>query len=174
MKLRFCKSKIDYWADKYKPTGDKALWENELIQEIKPRVRQLGHLELKDLKTLVKWKSKRRYALVKENCDSDVRHITKCAFLVNDERARIDILTCMRGVAYPIASAILHLFHKDQYPILDARAMWSVKEEDSYYSFSLWSDYVHFCRNIAHCNQVDMRTLDKALWQFSNENQPVS
>ncbi len=173
MKLRFPESKIQQWAEHYKPTGDKARWENELIEIIKPKVKQHGYLELNELETLVKWKSERRKALVKDNCDSDVKHITKCAFLVRGKRPRIEILTCLRGVAYPIASAILHFFHEDPYPILDVRALWSVGFEEEEinrlsYSFKFWKEYMRFCRNVASRNGIkDMRTLDRALWQYS-------
>ena len=177
MNLRFCASKINYWADRYNPTGDTARWENELIEIIKPKVKQLRYLELNELETLVKWKSERRKALVKENCDSDVKYITKCAFLVKGERPRIEILTCLSGVAYPIASAILHFFHEDPYPILDFRAPWSIgfEEDEIEYSFKFWEKYMKKCRKIASENGIKcMRTLDRALWQYSDENQPVS
>ena len=71
----------------------------------------------------------------------------------------------------PTDSAILHLFHKDRYPILDFRAVWSIGVESYDYSFSFWWDYVSFCRVLADRNNVNMRTLDKALWQHSKEKQ---
>jgi hypothetical protein len=40
-----------------------------------------------------------------------------------------------------------------------------------YYDFDLWWCYVCTCREIAAQAGVDMRTLDRALWQYSKENQ---
>lgn len=30
-----------------------------------------------------------------------------------------------------------------------------------------------FCRQVADRNRIDMRKLDRALWQYSKENQPT-
>ena len=73
-----------------------------------------------------------------------------------------------------MASVILHWCHTDRYPIIDYRALWSlgVKEVLATYSFDFWLTYVAFCRQLADEARVDMRTLDKALWQYSKEKQP--
>jgi hypothetical protein len=39
------------------------------------------------------------------------------------------------------------------------------------HTFGLWWPYVEHCRRVAHENSVSMRVLDRALWQYSNENQ---
>jgi hypothetical protein len=66
----------------------------------------------------------------------------------------------------------LHFGHTDQYPILDYRALWSLAvDPPPPYSFSIWWRYVEFCRTLAKKCDVSVRTLDKALWQYSNENQ---
>ncbi len=77
------------------------------------------------------------------------------------------------GVGWPTASAILHLFHKNKYPLLDFRALWSISIENYKYNFNFWWDYVLFTRKISEKNNIDMRTLDRALWQYSKNNQPV-
>ena len=72
-----------------------------------------------------------------------------------------------------MASVILHFFHPEPYPILDYRALWSLSiDEPSYYKYNFWWEYVRICRDLAEANAVDMRTLDKAMWQYSKENQP--
>ena len=77
-------------------------------------------------------------------------------------------------MSWPTASVILHLFHRDPYPILDYRALWSVSlEVPGQYTFSFWWSYVEFCRSLAASAELDMRTLDRALWQFSKENQLI-
>jgi hypothetical protein len=81
-------------------------------------------------------------------------------------------LTLLDGVSWSTASVILHLFHRDPYPIHDFRALWSVSlAVPAQYSFGVWWPYVEFCRNLAASASADMRTLDKALWQYSKENQ---
>ena len=94
------------------------------------------------------------------------------AFAATEERSRIELLTLLDGVSWPTASVILHLFHQDRYPLLDFRALWSIGlDVPSQYSFAFWWSYVEFCREVAQRNAIDMRTLDRALWQYSKENQ---
>ena len=51
-----------------------------------------------------------------------------------------------------------------------------VAENKWYYGgnvgFSFWNDYTNFCRNAAKQYKVSIRKFDKALWQYSAENQP--
>ena len=170
MKLRFDESKIQYWSDQNKPWGTIAEIESEFLT-LKPKVQRRSYLNKDELKKVAYWKSWRRAALVEKNDDNYIKDITSCAFNAKSERARMVVLTCLDGIGWPTASAILHLFHKDPYPILDFRAVWSIGVENYDYSFSFWWDYVSFCRDVASRNDVDMRTLDKALWQYSKENQ---
>ena len=92
-----------------------------------------------------------------------------------DKGAAIERLTILHGVGAATASVVLHFFHKKDYPILDFRALWSVSliEDKKYnYSYALWSKYVEYCREQAADAGVCMRDLDRALWQFSECNQP--
>lgn len=40
---------------------------------------------------------------------------------------RIEVLTVVCGVSWPVASTILHYCVSDDYPILDFRALWSLE-----------------------------------------------
>lgn len=63
-------------------------------------------------------------------------------------------------------------FHRERHPIFDFRALWSLDAEvPDWYSFEFWWEYVQTCRALADEHGVDMRTLDRALWQFSKERQ---
>ena len=77
------------------------------------------------------------------------------------------------GVGWPTASVLLHFGHAEPYPILDYRALWScgVPRPPSQYSFGLWWPYTRFCREITRRYGISMRTLDRALWQYSKERQ---
>jgi len=55
---------------------------------------------------------------------------------------------------------------------LDFRALWSLGlSEPKQYDFQFWWTYAQFCRKLAVESNVTMRILDRALWQFSKENQ---
>src|SRR5215469_13115924 len=89
-------------------------------------------------------------------------------FSAKTEEARIGCLLALNGVYYPVVSVLLHFAFPDEYPILDFRAMWSLgMEERNDYSFNFWIDYCTRLRELAKEYGVDMRTLDKALWQYS-------
>jgi hypothetical protein len=110
---------------------------------------------------------------VLSNSDTFVEEVTAFAFAAKDERARVESLTLLDGVLWPTASVILHLFHSDPYPIMDFRALWSLSADvPDQYCFSFWWDYVGECRLLRSRCGTDMRTLDRALWQFSKQNQP--
>jgi hypothetical protein len=102
-----------------------------------------------------------------------VRAVTAAALATPSERLRIEVLTLLCGVKWPTASVILHFCSTDRYPILDFRALWSLNVNvPKAYGFDLWWEYTQFCRRMADEAHVSMRTLDRALWQFSKENQP--
>lgn len=173
MELRFCDSDILYWADRYSdPAGEEL--ENELTDKtLVNTVQQQKYLDINLLRKVAKWKSERRVALIDKNSESDVREFTGLALKSKSERVRWGVLSCLDGVRLPTASAVLHFFHEEPYPIIDIRALWSIGvEKKSSYPFAFWQDYVSFCRELAKRNNIDnMRTLDRALWQYSRENQ---
>lgn len=59
------------------------------------------------------------------------------------------------------------------YPIIDYRALWSLglEQKGAYYTFDDWWTYVESCRDLSEQAGVDMRTFDRALWQYSKESQ---
>ena len=147
--------------------------ENEL-SHIKPKIQKKGFLTKDQLSAVAQWKSPRSAGKVLNNHKNYVQEITSIALSGQNERTRIEVLTLLDGVLWPTASVILHFFHKDPYPIIDYRALWSISikaPSSSQYKFDFWWQYVLFCRNIAEQNHIDMRTLDRALWQYSKENQ---
>ena len=165
--LKFPITEINTLVDRY----EYPILEAELL-ELKPRILQQGYLTKNDLEKITYWKAPRSAGKARKNTEEFVTEITRFAFATGSERARVESLTLLDGVLWPTASVILHWFHRDPYPILDFRAIWSVSLElPTCYSFGYWWTYVEFCRDVAQTAGLDMRTLDKALWQYSKENQ---
>ena len=76
------------------------------------------------------------------------------------------------AISWPTASVILHFCDRGPYPILDFRAVWSVGVPGvPKYTFSLWWEYTCFIREISDRTGLSMRTIDRALWQYSKERQ---
>ena len=182
MNLRFCESKISYWAEQYLPN----LCSNRLeaynlemkLTRVVDQVQVDGSLDLELLIDVAKWVRRPSAGRVKKNkCESDVREITGRALKSQSVHVQWSVLTdkkvekTLYGIGPSIASAILHWFHKEPYPMNTKPARWSlcVGEDKDYSSFEFWHEYVSVCRNLAHRNSVDMRTLDRALWEYERQ-----
>ena len=164
-RLRFQIRELRYWAERYD-------YDEKLIAPIVPGVKRRGFLKKEEFLATCRWKTPRSQARCRTNSADFIREVTKCALSTSAERLRIEVLTILDGVGWPTASVILHFFHSDPYPILDFRALWSLKVHvTSTYEFDFWQHYTGYCRDLARRGGVSMRTLDRALWQFSNENQ---
>jgi hypothetical protein len=166
-KLRFDPQEIGYWASHYSYPG-----EERIAQEVAPRIREQGYCMAPDLVALCEWKSPRIRSRCAANESAYVTAVTQTALSIPNERLRIEVLTLLSGVGWPMASVILHWCHTEPYPILDFRALWSLGiEETPGYMFEFWWSYTQFCRHLAQQANVSLRTLDQALWQYSKENQ---
>ncbi len=164
-KLRCQQSELIKLAHRYEYDSLNLL---DLNSEILAR----GFLSKDNLRTIAHWKSPRSAGHVEKNSAGFIEEISRIALSTNDERTRIEVLTLLNGVQWPTASVVLHFFHKDRYPILDFRAIWTISMEmPSQYTFDFWWQYVEFCREAATKAKLNMRDLDKALWQYSKENQ---
>ena len=132
-----------------------------------------GYLRKDELYDLVYWKSSRSARWINDNCKSCVKEITAKAFCLNDDWEKLKKLVYsyggLKGVGVPVASAILHFYDKDDYPIVDKHALCTlnINYENEKYNKKFWQEYVDFCRAKAECYDVSMRTLDRALWKYS-------
>ena len=166
-RLRFHQDQIAALASRYQYQLDDAN-----LMKLQSSILERGYLTKNEIKKIAYWKAPRSAAHADKNQPSYVTEITRFALTTEDERARIQSLTLLDGVSWPTASVILHLFHRDPYPILDFRALWSLSlDVPVQYRFDFWLPYVRCCRDLAQRANVDMRTLDRALWQYSKENQ---
>lgn len=166
--LRFPEREVGKWSSRYQTDALNPSIEREIV----PRVRKAGYITKPDFLTVCRWKTPRSGSRCARNSPEFIESISKVALSTPDERLRIEIWTLMHGVHWPTASTLLHWLHEEEYPILDFRALWSLgyaKPPD--YDFDFWSNYVEFCRNLARKCGVTVRTLDRALWQYSNEKQ---
>ena len=166
-RLRFPLSDVRQWADRYPDADDSE------VEAIGESARQQGWYTRDQFLRVTLWKTERSKSRCAKNSVATVREITDIALHATSERLRIGALTLLEGVQVPTASVLLHLAHREPYPIVDYRALWSlaVDPAPTYYSFELWWAYTQECRTLAMEAGVAMRTLDRALWQYSNEHQ---
>ena len=166
--LRFSKSKVPYWAARYSYPG-----EAKIERDVGLAARNRGCFTKPEFVALCYWKTPRTQSRVDANEAELIEEATRIALSTPYERLRIGTLTLLYGVSWPTASVVLHFAHRDPYPILDFRALWSLGHEKppAFYTFDFWWEYVQHCRALAKQCGVSMRVLDRALWQFSKENQ---
>lgn len=165
--LRFNRDEIQDWAERYNKRFD------ELVEgQIAPQVRERQYYTREEFLCLCQWKAPRPRRKVEDNSEEFVREVTKTALSASNERLRIMVLTLLSGVNWPTASVLLHFGHREPYPIIDHRSLWALNTPvPKKYKFGFWWAYVEFCRNLSSEAGVSMRTLNRALWQYSKENQ---
>ena len=166
--LQFNKSSLQELAKKYPVEYD-----TEMERIIAPGARKRGYFLKTEFVKLCRWKTPRSKPLVERNPDDYIESVTHTALSTPSERLRVEVLTLLDGVSWPTASVVLHFCHAEPYPILDVRTLWSLGVDGNtvQYDFDFWYEYTQFCRNLARDVGVTMRKLDRALWQFSKENQ---
>jgi hypothetical protein len=117
-----------------------------------------------------RWKTARSAPRVARNTAPAIRRATRRGLSSPDEGARMVSLLELEGVGVPTASTLLYCAFPDDYPILDVRALDSLGvRARSVYPVGFWLEYLAACRGLSHRHGVDLRTLDKALWQYSKE-----
>lgn len=162
--LLFEVEQIPHWATQYAyPQGD------EVPVRIGGVARANGYLSREEFLTLAKWKSARPGTRHLRNDAETVREVTAFALSTKSEVLRLRSLTLLSGVADRTASAILHFCHRDPYPLMDIRAFGALGVTKLPHDWSsLWPQYTAYCRDLAARAKVDMRTLDRALWAYSD------
>jgi hypothetical protein len=166
-RLRFPQTQIRRWADRYSDA-------NELKVEgrVGLAAQARGYLERDEFLAICRWKTPRSKPLCERNRESFVTGVTRVALSTSDEELKIRVLLLLSGVGWPTASVILHFCDRGRYPILDYRALWSLGiSKPPRYNIDFWLKYSNFIRDLADRTALNMRTIDRALWQFSKENQ---
>jgi len=174
MELRFPQTEIRNLATRYDNEmleRDRRLTE-EITRDVFPSYARNGFLTKEEFLTVCEWKTPRTKPRCKSNEADLIREVSTLAKSTESECLRIHVWTLCAGVKWPTASVFLHFAFPNKYPILDFRALWSLKMDvPPKYTFAFWSDYTNFCRELARRSNVTMRILDKALWKYSQLNQ---
>ncbi len=174
MELRFSQSEIRDLAARY----DNEMNERDrrltatITRDVFPSYVRNGFLTKAEFLAVCAWKTPRSKPRCESNDANLIREVSALVKSTESERLRIQIWTLLAGVKWPTASVFLHFAFPNRYPILDFRALWSLKADvPAQYTFSFWSDYTKFCRDLARRSCVTMRVLDKALWKYSEIHQ---
>lgn len=165
-RLRFPAAQLAYWAARFPDVGA----DEPLADRVRPRVLARGYLTRTEFLAVCAWKSPRMMPHCRANSARRIRDVTAAAFAEMDEAHKVELLLELRGVGWPTASVILHFCDARPYPILDYRAAWSLGfDTPPHYTMEFWLGYLDATRRLAQRTGLSLRTLDKALWQYSKE-----
>jgi hypothetical protein len=132
-----------------------------------------GDYSVATLKIIIEWKSARIAGLIEKNSAADVAKALRFATdKRTSEKWAIDTLCGLKGVGIPVASAILTMIYPRKYTIIDFRALEAlgIKRGGDEETVDYYLEYLQACRSVANDCKVDLRTLDRALWQWSKEH----
>lgn len=175
------KDEILYWADRYTNRQSPKRKQKEIdvikirekVEERQTRETPGGYLTKCELMEMGGWKRHTLPSQMVNNPDGHVEKITAEVFSLDDDWEKLEKLMdrCkgLDGVGQSVASTILHLYDPERYPVFDIHALRSIriKKEDVEGDKTFWEKYVKFCRAKADCLGICMRTLDRALYKFS-------
>lgn len=132
-----------------------------------------GDYSMATVKIIIEWKSARIAGLIEKNSAADVAKALRFATdRRTSEKWAMETLCGLKGVGIPVASAILTMVSPEKYTIIDFRALEAlgIKRGDDEETVDYYLEYLQICRSIAREHGIDLRTLDRALWQWSKEH----
>jgi thermostable 8-oxoguanine DNA glycosylase len=154
---------IDYYIDQY--DLEKTIF--KLGKEIFKR----GWLTKEEFLTICLWKSRRPKKLYDQNSNSDIINKTKLCLKENDELIKIKILTELKGVRIPTASALLSVTNPTDYPIIDERCIQSLNHLEQIKWTNIteqnWLEYLRIIRNLAKTHNKTAREVEKGLFAYN-------
>ncbi len=144
----------------------------ELVREFR-MVRKRGYLTKSELERVCYWKSQRAIWLIRENSPYLIRKRTGDAFATRSERKKLDLLTGLKGVSVPMASAVLMLYNPKRYGVIDTR-VWELlytlgtvgtNPRGTGFRFGEWYQFLVIIRYFADKLHVKARDIEKTLFK---------
>jgi len=145
----------------------------ELIKQLRP-VRKRKYLTREELEEICYWKSPRAIRQIQRTHSKKIERTTKQALSTRSERKRIELLTSLRGVSLPMASAILTLIWPERYGVIDIRvwkllyALKSVQTKPSGIGFNFNNWYHLLCKLRYHAKELKttVRAVERTLFHY--------
>jgi hypothetical protein len=142
-------------------------------------IRVKGFLSKEELINILKWTSPRPLRFYKQNKENDVIYITRLALAQSDDALKIHILSALKGVNYPSASAILMFDNPEKFPVLDIR-VWKqlykgklVNDNARGMNFTLdqWRNYLYIIRSLSTHYGLSSRQIEKRIFDYDKLHQ---
>lgn len=128
-------------------------------------------LEKSDFLQICLWKSRRPKKLYELNSEEYIINVTKNVFNENCEKTKINLLTSLKGVSIPTASAILSVTNPKDYPIIDIRCIQSLNDLKmiswSTININTWLEYLEIIRSLSKTYKLSAREIEKGLFSYN-------
>jgi hypothetical protein len=137
-------------------------------------------LDKSDFESILKWKLRNQFGrqlkLRELNTDEIIQKITKVVFEIEhanwsyETELRLKILTSIKGVEIPIASAVLTLTNPDKYAVVDFRVwrqLFGVAK--SFYTVADYLKYLGVIKDLSIKYDLRLQQIDMAIWQYDIE-----
>ncbi|HKG22281.1 MAG TPA: hypothetical protein VKC34_10300 [Blastocatellia bacterium] len=128
---------------------------------------------------MCRWKSPRPRRLYEANSSVEVRRVSVDVFASGCEKEKIGLLTSLKGVGLPTASAILTLTDPENYGVIDIR-VWQLlydhqvvasRPSGTGFSFDNWLEYLQAVRFWARKFKATARAVEVVLFDYHKQKQ---
>ena len=142
-------------------------------------VRARGAFTRAQFVRMCRWKSPRARHLWLTNSAARVRAVSRAVLASRSERRRMELLTSLRGVGVPIASAILTLIDPRRYGVLDIRC-WqflfasrsvAANRRGQGFTIAQWEQYLAVLRCYGRRLGVTARVVEYTLFECHRKRQ---
>jgi hypothetical protein len=138
-----------------------------------------GDYSLANLEAIVRWKSERAVQVLIGNSNDKIRRALAVATSPEaSTEAAVKALLDLHGIDIALASAVLAAIFPERYTVLDFRALEALGH--ARHDVRFYEEYLAFCKRLAESNIVrpqselpaptPLRTLDRALWEWSRSH----
>jgi|SRR5580704_2193958 hypothetical protein len=132
-----------------------------------------GGRTMANVDVIYRWKSARSVRHLSRNDPADIdKCLLEAMRAPSDRSAMIALVrvattgTGLHGFQIPVASAVLTAIDLRHHTVIDYKALSSLGCPNFTLSVDFYLEYLAACRDIAGRLEIDLRTLDRALWQW--------
>lgn len=149
-----------------------------LLRELR-HVKRARQFSRSEFIKMCRWKSSRAINHYRRNSAAAIRRTSREVLRTRNERRRLELLTGLRGVSIPTASAILTLIDPERYGVIDIRA-WQLlfrigavekKPAGVGFVFADWNRYLSILREHARALRVPVRRVELTLFEHHRKTQ---
>jgi len=145
------------------------------------RERQPLYLTKAEFEEILQWKLGQQIGRQRErrsaNTEEIIRAVTGLALTITHSdkeyelELRMGILCALRGVAIPVASAVLALAFPEEYAVIDFRGWRQIfGEGETVFSIPKYKRYLREVRRLADELGWPVQEVDHAIWEYAGRN----